>query len=89
MTVLSVALSGFTVAVSVSDFSTSKVSEVLLRVMLVTLIMGSVTVTAQVAVTPLPSLAVQVIVALPLALAVTLPLSTVTTLSLLDDHVTV
>ena len=59
-------------------------------VMLVTGTLGSVTVTAHVACTPLPSLALHVTVALPLDLAVTLPLlSTVAMLVLLDDHVTV
>ena len=82
VTVLSVASSGFTVAVRVADSPTARDSVVLSRVIDDT---GTVTVTTHSAVLP-PHFAVTV--ALPDLTAVTLPLSTFTTDSSDDDQVT-
>ena len=76
--VLSVALLGKTVAVSVSLSPISKVKDVLLsdtEVTSITSDAGSLTVTVQVAVLPL--LVVAVIIAVPLPIAVTFPFATV------------
>ena len=75
VTVLSVASSGATVAVSVSVAPCSNVVDVLLSVTLVTGM--ALTVTAQVAVFELSEFDVTVMVAEPTALAVTVPASTV------------
>ena len=87
-TVLLVAFSGETVAISVSASFTSKNSEFLLNDNPATAITGGFTVISQEAVKP-PSAVVTVIVAVPGALAVIVPwLSTVATVSLLLRHVT-
>ena len=86
VTVLSVALDGVTVAVSVAVSPSDKVNELLFRETPVTC---TFTVTAQRAVLP-PSLVVTVIVALPPPLAVTTPEEeTVATEVLLEDQLTV
>ena len=88
VTFLFVALLGLTVAVNDSVFPLAKFNEVLFSLTLSTAIVGSVTVTLQVAVL-FPSSVVAVIVAVPAAIAVTLPVkSTVATLELLLVHVT-
>ena len=81
-TVLSVASSGFTVAIKVADSPMARDKVVLSKVMDDT---GTVTVTTHSAVLP-PHFAVTV--ALPDLMAVTLPLSTFTTDSSDDDQVT-
>ena len=87
VTLLSVASLGYTVAVNCFVTPIPIVSDEVLRDILLTYFF--ITVTEQVAFTPLPSLALQVIVAVPAALAVTRPeLPTVATFVLSDDHVT-
>ena len=91
VTVLSVALSGETVAVNTAVWSFSKVNEVLSKETLVTatVSVSFVTVTVQVAVL-LPSFVVTVMVALPSLTALTVPVEeTVAIVSSLEDHVTV
>ena len=86
-TVLSVALLGDTVALSVRLSPTSMAAEVLSRATPVTS-MDPVTVTSHVALYP-PSVVVAVMVAVPAETAETFPLLTVATLALLVDHLTV
>ncbi len=86
VTVLSVALSGFTVAVGVSTPSGCSERDVLLRVMLLTFVTEGVTVTVQV-LESLELAGLTVIVAVPCPLAVTTPeLLTVATLVLLLEY---
>ena len=74
VTALLVAVVGVTVAFNVRVSFGDMVAVVLFKVTFVTFTTGFVTVTLQVALTPLPSFAAQVMVAVPAALAVTSPL---------------
>ena len=87
VTVLSVALLGEMVAVSLYVFPTSIVVLVVFRLIPVTATVGFFTVTLQVAVLPLPVFAVMV--AVPTAFPLTVPPLTIATLVLLLLQVTV
>ena len=87
LTALLVALSGATVAVSVSDSPSTRLRVFLFRVTPVTATVLAVTVTEQVAVL-LPSAVVTVMVVFPALTAVTLPSATVATLSSDDFQLT-